>query len=116
MGNRSICRTGLTASLLAIILTLSLSPLQAALPVEKAVLTAAPQVPPPIKRDYPAKVVVQLDTIERVGQLSDGVEYTFWTFGGDVPGSFIRVREGDEVEFEVSSGKNGLHASRVVRL
>ena len=69
------------------------------LPVENAILTAAPQVPPPITRDHPAKVVVHLETIERVGRLSDGVDYTYWTFGGDVPGSFIRIRVGDQVEF-----------------
>lgn len=73
------------------------------LPVEKAVLTAAPQVPPPITRDHPAKVVVNLDTIENIGELSDGVEYVFWTFGGDVPGSFIRVREGDLIEFHLNN-------------
>jgi nitrite reductase (NO-forming) len=29
----------------------------------------------------------------------DGVKYTYWTFGGSVPGQFIRTRVGDEVEF-----------------
>jgi nitrite reductase (NO-forming) len=31
------------------------------------------------------------------------VDYTFWTFGGSVPGKFIRVREGDEVEFNLNN-------------
>jgi nitrite reductase (NO-forming) len=93
----------LTASLITVILTIAMSPSQAALPVENAVLTTAPQVPPPIQRDYPAKVVIQLDTTEEIGRLSDGVEYTFWTFGGTVPGSFIRVREGDEIEFHLNN-------------
>jgi nitrite reductase (NO-forming) len=74
-----------------------------ALPVEQAVLTVAPQVPPPITRDYPVKMVVNLDTIEKIGRLADGVEYTFWTFGGVVPGKFIRVREGDEIEFHLNN-------------
>lgn len=73
------------------------------LPVEQAVLTSAPQVPPPIERDYPAKVVVNLETREQVGRLADGVEYTFWTFGDSVPGSFIRIREGDQVEFHLNN-------------
>lgn len=93
----------LTASLFTVVLMIAMSPSQAALPVENAVLTNAPQVPPPIQRDYPAKVVIQLDTTEQVGRLSDGVEYTFWTFGGTVPGSFIRVREGDEIEFHLNN-------------
>jgi nitrite reductase (NO-forming) len=73
------------------------------LPVEQAVLVAPPHVPPPITRSYPARVVVNLEVREIVKTLSDGVEYTFWTFGGDVPGRFIRVREGDEVEFHLNN-------------
>lgn len=77
--------------------------LSADLPVEKAVLTFAPNVPPPITRKTPAKVVVELEIIEKKGNLADGVEYVFWTFGGQVPGKFIRVREGDTVEFHLQN-------------
>jgi nitrite reductase (NO-forming) len=38
-----------------------------------------------------------------VAQIADGAEYTFWTYGGTVPGSFIRVREGDVVEFHLNN-------------
>ncbi len=68
---------------------------------ETAVLTQAPNVPPPIKRSHATKVIVKLEVKEVVKKLSDGVEYLFWTFGGDVPGSFIRIREGDLVEFHL---------------
>jgi nitrite reductase (NO-forming) len=69
--------------------------------VEKAILTDAPLVPPPVDRDYATRVVVELETVEVTKQLTTGVEYTFWTFGGSVPGKFIRVRQGDEVEFHL---------------
>jgi nitrite reductase (NO-forming) len=75
----------------------------AELPVEFAVLTHAPQVPPPIGRRHEAKVIVNLEVREVVRRLADGVDYTFWTFGGEVPGMFIRVREGDEVEFHLNN-------------
>jgi len=75
---------------------------------EKAVLTVAPNVPPPITRSHATKVIVELESQEIVKRLADGVNYTFWTFGGDVPGHFIRVREGDQVEFHL---KNHKHAS-----
>jgi len=69
--------------------------------VERAKLTSAPYVPQPITRNHPTKVIVDLETKEVVKKLADGVEYVFWTFGGDVPGKFIRVKEGDEVEFNL---------------
>jgi nitrite reductase (NO-forming) len=69
----------------------------------ETVLTSAPNVPPPITRRDPAKVVVHLEVREVNLQISDGVEYTFWTFGGQVPGKFIRVRQGDTVEFHLQN-------------
>ncbi len=75
---------------------------------EEAALTSAPQVPPPIQRNHPTKVVVHLEVKEVVKTLSSGVQYMFWTFGGDVPGKFIRVREGDEVEFHLSNAPENL--------
>ena len=73
---------------------------------EKAILTKAPAVPAPITRNHATKVIVELETTEEVKRLADGVEYTFWTFGGDVPGHFIRVREGDQVEFHLKNHKH----------
>lgn len=68
-----------------------------------AILTSPPHVPPPTNRNYPAKVIVDLEVVEKTMQISEGVNYTFWTFGGSVPGSFIRVRQGDTVEFHLKN-------------
>ncbi len=73
------------------------------LPEEQAILTSPPEVPPAIEREHNAKVVVELETVEKVGTMADGVEYVYWSFGGTVPGSFIRVKEGDEIEFHLSN-------------
>lgn len=70
---------------------------------EEAVLTFAPNVPPPITRTHNTKVIVHLEVKEVNKRLADGVTYTFWTFGGEVPGKFIRVKEGDFVEFHLSN-------------
>jgi nitrite reductase (NO-forming) len=70
---------------------------------EKAVLTDAPNVPPPITRKTPAKVMVDLEIKEVELPISEGVTYTFWTFGGKVPGKFIRIRQGDTVEFHLQN-------------
>jgi len=76
---------------------------QAALPVENAILTDPPMVPPAITRKTPAKVIVDLEVQEFIGTIADGVQYNFWSFGGVVPGKFIRVREGDSVEFHLKN-------------
>ncbi len=68
-----------------------------------AVLTSPPNVPPPTNRTKPAKVIVNLEVVEKSMPISEGVSYTFWTFGGSVPGSFIRVRQGDTVEFHLKN-------------
>lgn len=73
---------------------------------EEAVLTDAPMVPPPTKRSGPAHVTVDLEIIEQEMPISSGVTYTFWTFGGAVPGKFIRVLEGDQVEFRLHNNEN----------
>jgi nitrite reductase (NO-forming) len=70
---------------------------------ERAELTAPPRVPAPIDRNHATRVVVDLEVIEKPMTLANGVEYTMWTFGGTVPGSFIRVREGDLVEFHLKN-------------
>jgi nitrite reductase (NO-forming) len=70
---------------------------------EQAVLTSPPHVPPPITRNHPTKLIVDLEVREQVMEIADGVEYTFWTYGGSVPGSFIRTRVGDVVEFRLSN-------------
>jgi len=70
---------------------------------EAGALSYAPDVPPPITRNHATKVVIHLEVKEAESRLADGVRYTFWTFGGKVPGKFIRVREGDLVEFHLDN-------------
>lgn len=69
----------------------------------RAELTQAPKVPPPTNRKAPAKVIVELEVKEVVKPIAEGVMYTFWTFGGEVPGKFIRIRQGDTVEFHLQN-------------
>ena len=69
----------------------------------KAEMTAPPFVPAPVG-DRPAKkLLLEMEILEKEGEMADGVKYVYWTFGGSVPGSFIRTRVGDEVEFTLSN-------------
>ena len=71
-----------------------------------AQLTDAPAVPHGIYRDKPAHVVVELEVTEVEREIAPGVRYTLWTFGGQVPGKFIRVRQGDVVELRLQNHPN----------
>jgi len=81
------------------------SPFAFALDTVTAKLATAPNVPPPITRSHPAKVIVNLEAKEFVGTLADDVKYKFWSFNGTVPGPIIRVRLGDTVEIRLKNSK-----------
>ena len=68
-----------------------------------AELTAPPDVPRAIGRRKAKKLIVNMEILEKEGTMTDGTTYNYWTFGGTVPGSFIRTRVGDEVEFTLSN-------------
>lgn len=69
----------------------------------EAELTAPPFVPKPVGNRPAVKLTVNMEIIEKEGIMADGVKYIYWTFGGSVPGSFIRTRIGDEVEFHLKN-------------
>ncbi|EJG02931.1 copper-containing nitrite reductase [Flavobacterium sp. F52] len=68
-----------------------------------AELTSPPHVPKPVGDRTAMKLKLNMEIKEQEGTMTDGVKYTYWTFGGSVPGSFIRTRVGDEVEFHLKN-------------
>lgn len=75
---------------------------------EVAEVTGAPHVPAPVGDRGPKKWIVNLETTEMEAEIADGINYTFWTFNNTVPGSFIRVRVGDEVELRLKNAANSV--------
>ncbi len=69
----------------------------------EAELTSPPFVPAPVGDRDAKKLNINMEILEQEGTMADGVTYVYWTFGGTVPGSFIRTRVGDEVEFTLSN-------------
>ena len=69
----------------------------------EAELTSPPFVPAPVGDRDAKKLIVNMEILEEEGTMTDGVTCVYWTFGGTVPGSFIRTRVGDEVEFTLSN-------------
>lgn len=60
-------------------------------------------IPAEIGVRAPQTVRVDLEAVEVVGQLASGATYKFWTFNGQVPGPFIRVRVGDTIEVHMKN-------------
>ncbi|MEX2514295.1 MAG: copper-containing nitrite reductase [Cyclobacteriaceae bacterium] len=70
---------------------------------EVAELTNPPMVPPPVGNRPAKKLYMEMEIIEKEAEMTDGVTYLYWTFGGTVPGSFVRTRVGDLVEFKIKN-------------
>ncbi len=75
-------------------------------PQEKAQLTTAPQVPPPIARTSPAVVQVYLNAGYKKTELAPGFNYVFWNFNGTTPAPFVRARVGDTLAVIFSNNDN----------
>ena len=65
--------------------------------------TSPPFVPAPVGNRLAKKLIVDMEIQELEGEMTNGVTYMYWTFDGSVPGSFIRTRVGDEVEFHLKN-------------
>lgn len=70
-------------------------------------------VPPPIDRNEPATVQIDLETIEVEAHLDEHAMFRFWTFNGTVPGPFQRVRVGDTVEVTLRNHEDSWFAHNV---
>lgn len=69
----------------------------AGIPRAKRVAADPKDIPPPIKRSTPKTHEITLESREMTAEIEDGVQFKFMTFGGQVPGPMIRVRQGDTI-------------------
>jgi len=58
--------------------------------------TLKPLDPAPVKE-------VRLDTTHKIIEIADGVKFSAWTFGDQVPGPSIRARVGDKIRFTMTN-------------
>jgi nitrite reductase (NO-forming) len=63
-------------------------------------------LPGPLTPRPPETVRVELEAVETTGRLAEDTAYAYWTFNGQVPGPFLRVRLGDTVEVHLSNRAN----------
>lgn len=69
----------------------------------QAELTAPPFVPRPVGNRSATRQIINMEVVEKEMEMANGVSYMYWTFDGTVPGSFIRTRVGDEIEFHLKN-------------
>jgi len=55
-----------------------------------------PLDPAPVKE-------IRLDTTHKIIEIAPGVKFSAWTFGDQVPGPVVRVRQGDRVKFSMTN-------------
>jgi len=67
------------------------------------------EIPPPIDRSTTTVVTANITAKEVISEVAPGVYQNFWTFGGKVPGPFLRVREGDTVVVNFTNDSTSLH-------
>lgn len=77
-------------------------------PAAVSIVLSPTDLPAPIGERQPITVDVELETIELTGKLADGTTYQYWTFGGKVPGPFIRVKEGDTVNVHLKNADHSM--------
>ena len=58
-------------------------------------------IPPPITRKENTTVKIALSAVAVRSELAPGVTYEYWTYNKQVPGPFLRVKEGDTVEISL---------------
>lgn len=67
------------------------------------------EIPAPITRTQNETVHVEITAKEVISQIAPGVYFNYWTYGGKVPGPFVRVLEGDTVEVTFHNDETSTH-------
>jgi len=70
-------------------------------------------LPPPIHRRGPKRHEVVLEPKEVIAEIEPGVTFSYMTFGGQVPGPMIRVRQGDTVRLTLKNLPENMMAHNV---
>lgn len=66
-------------------------------------------LPAPLARDTEEEVFITMEAQEVISEMADGVTFNYWTFDGQIPGPFLRVREGDTVHLTLNNSENNMH-------
>ncbi|MCG6989261.1 MAG: copper-containing nitrite reductase [Gemmatimonadetes bacterium] len=83
-------------------------------PVDTPRVAADPtKIPPPIHRSTPKRHEVVLEAKQLTAEIEPGVTFDYMTFGGQIPGPMIRVRQGDTVRLTLRNPASDMFAHNV---
>ncbi len=88
--------------------TQAAAPVTAGTPAPISIVRDPTDLPPAIAKRGPARITVDLETIEVSGKLNDGTSFNYWTFNKKVPGPFVRVRVGDTVVVKLKNADDSV--------
>ncbi|HYW35945.1 MAG TPA: copper-containing nitrite reductase [Balneolaceae bacterium] len=83
----------------------------AGLPTVKRVAADPRNIPAPIGQREPKTHYITIESKEVIAEIEDGVKFKYMTFGGQIPGPMIRVRQGDTINltFKNASSNTTIH-------
>jgi len=70
-------------------------------------------LPLPLSQAEEKEVEVNLETKEVIAEIAPGITMNYWTFNSQVPGPFVRVREGDTVHVNITNSATSIHPHNV---
>lgn len=72
-------------------------------------------LPSALERTENTTVKIEITTKEVIGELVEGsgIYFNYWTYDGQVPGPFLRVKEGDTVELTLTNDPTSLHTHNI---
>ncbi|MCR4322583.1 MAG: multicopper oxidase domain-containing protein [Candidatus Azambacteria bacterium] len=77
-------------------------------------ISASTAVPPAAQKPDEDNIVrIELMAQEVIGETAPGIYFNYWTYNKQVPGPFLRVREGDVVEIALSNHPSSLHSHNI---
>lgn len=80
---------------------------------ENRIAAVPTKIPPPIHRSHAITQHVTLETKEVVSEIEPGVVFHYMTFGGQIPGPMIRVRQGDTIHFTLKNSSSNTTAHNI---
>ena len=79
----------------------------------KDIAKYATDIPGSLDRKQSKTVQIELEAVEVISKIAPNILYHYWTFNKTVPGPFLRVREGDNVELSLHNDKTSSHSHAI---